>query len=167
LVPFATRKVVARDLPLSAPSATLEVLLLAVRDRAYALPVAVVGECMRPLPLAPWTGAPDYVLGIATIRGEPVPVLDPARLAGGASDDPPRRFVTVRAGSRWLALAVADVVGVRQLPASGFAPLPGFLAGVGAGALAGLGTREDGLVGLLDALKLLPAELVMPEVASP
>jgi purine-binding chemotaxis protein CheW len=140
------------------PTEALEVLVLVVRDRAYALPLAGVAEVMRPQPLRELAGAPPYVLGVATIRGQAVPVVDPGRLV---DDRPgtPRRLVAVRHGARLVALAVEDVVGVRLLPPAELAALPGFLAGAAQGALAGLASREGEVLALLDAGRLLPAGL--------
>ncbi|MDB5097426.1 MAG: CheW-like protein [Cyanobacteria bacterium RYN_339] len=136
----------------------LDILVLIVRERTYALPLAGVVEVMRPLPLRALEGAPAYVLGIATIRGQAVPVVDPGQLVAGTPGTP-RRFVTVRSGQRLVALAVEAVVGVRQLPRQALADLPGFLANAAAGALAGLGAPDGEVLALLDAGKLLPTGL--------
>ena len=41
-----------------------------------ALPLGAVIETLRPLPLRPLAGAPAGVLGVAVVRGSPVPVID-------------------------------------------------------------------------------------------
>ncbi|HZE91839.1 MAG TPA: chemotaxis protein CheW, partial [Rhizobacter sp.] len=65
-----------------------------VQGRLCALPLSHVVETMRPLPTETIAGAPDFVCGLAVIRGAPVPVVDLARLLG-ATDTQARRFVTV------------------------------------------------------------------------
>lgn len=41
---------------------------------------------MRPLPVAAVAGAPDFVAGVAIIRGDAVPVVDAARLLTGEGE---------------------------------------------------------------------------------
>src|SRR5258708_4244878 len=79
-------------------------LIFNVGARMCALPVGHVAEIMRPLPVEPVFGAPEFVLGLAVIRGEPVPVCDAGKLLGveGAQ---PGRFVAVFAGGRRVALS--------------------------------------------------------------
>ena len=61
--------------PRRAPEAGAS-LVCRVATRICALPVGVVIETLRPLPLEPIAGAPAFVTGPAIIRGEPVPVVE-------------------------------------------------------------------------------------------
>ncbi|MDB4993484.1 MAG: chemotaxis protein CheW [Myxococcaceae bacterium] len=124
-----------------------------------ALPLALVSETMRPLPLEPMTGMPHFVLGISVIRGEPVPVVDSATLLG-AADATPRaagRWVVLRVGGRRIALAVEAVEGIRSLIPDLRAPLPSLLRDAGAEVIAQIGVLDAGLLVLLEATKLLSA----------
>ncbi len=84
--------------PQTAPSDL--VLLCRVRSWFCALPVVHVEETMRPLPIGPLAGAPDFVAGLSIIRGRPTPVVDTGALLGARDAATPRRLVVLRLGER-------------------------------------------------------------------
>jgi purine-binding chemotaxis protein CheW len=128
-----------------------------VGARLCALPLAQVVETMRPLATSPVAGAPGFVSGVAIIRGAPVPVIDAgALLGGGAGRADAGRLVTVRVGSRHVALAVDAVLGVRELPDASLAELPSLLSDARAGGVESLGALDDGLLLFLDGARLVP-----------
>jgi purine-binding chemotaxis protein CheW len=134
------------------------VLVVRAGERLCALPVSAVGETMRPLPVAPIAGAPPYVLGVAIVRGEPVPVVDLAALVGGgATAGAATRFVSVRSGGRVAALAVAEVLGVTSLGPEGARNAP-LLADACGGTLVALRARDEDLLLVLGAGRLVPPE---------
>jgi purine-binding chemotaxis protein CheW len=90
-------------------------LLVRAGSRVCALPLASVIETMRPLPVETVRGAPPLVLGLAIVRGTPVPVVDLAALIGVEERGVATRFVSLRAGARTVVLAVDSVMGVREL----------------------------------------------------
>jgi len=112
-------------------------------------------ETMRPQPIEVIAGAPRFVLGLAVIRGEPVPVVDVARLLGvdGAQ---PRRFVTVRGARRPIALAVDAVLGVRALAADQLSELPPLAGAVAAEIVAAIGMLDAELLVVLHAARVVP-----------
>jgi purine-binding chemotaxis protein CheW len=142
------------------------VLLVRAGTRLCALPIACVVETMRPLAVSSMAGAPPWVQGVAIVRGEPVPVVDLGAFVGGAgAAERPTRWVTVRAGPRLAALGVAAVLGVAELAGDGrTVPL---VKDASAGAVASLRARDDELLAVLDAARVLPdaarAELAVPE----
>jgi purine-binding chemotaxis protein CheW len=71
--------------------------------------------------------APEYLLGLALVRGEMVPVLDAGVLLTGQPSEA-TRFVVLRVGERSVALAVAEVVGTRALESTLLDGLPPLLA---------------------------------------
>jgi purine-binding chemotaxis protein CheW len=141
------------------PTAKSTLVVLA-RGNRCALPLEHVVETMRPLPIERVTGAAPYLLGMSIIRGQPVPVVDlgallsPGRTAAAA----PSRFVTVRAGSRRVALAVEEVIGVRSLGSGTLHELPPLLSASTSNGVAELGVLDRELVVVLDASRLLPDE---------
>jgi purine-binding chemotaxis protein CheW len=115
-------------------------------------------EVMRPLPIEPLAGLPAYVLGASLIRGRPTPVLDLARLLGEAADAPITRFLTVRDGDRPVALALPQVLGLREMAPAAWQQMPSLLEGLEAPVEA-LGAMPEGLATLLRASRLCPPEI--------
>jgi purine-binding chemotaxis protein CheW len=134
------------------------VLLVRAGARVCALPVAAVVETMRPLPIAPLSGVPAYVTGVSRVRGEPVPVVHLGVFLGDPVPTAPERLVTVRAGGRTAALAVDGVLGIAALDRAAATRLP-LVADACAGALESLRARDEELVLVLRAARLVPEDV--------
>ncbi|HEX2730220.1 MAG TPA: chemotaxis protein CheW [Polyangiaceae bacterium] len=131
------------------------VLLVQAATRLCALPLASVVEIMRPLPLRAFAGAPEFVSGMAVVRGASVPVVDLCCLLGSERAE----------GQRWIALEYqgasavlwADrVLGVRALDTSRLTRAPRLL-GEANSRVQLLGNLDGELLVLLDTGRLLPA----------
>lgn len=109
---------------------------------------------MRPLPLEHVEGAPHFVLGLAVIRGEPLPVVDVAALLSGQRSPKVSRFVAVRVGDRQVALAVAEVLGTRTIERQLLGEIPPLLSHAAPGVEA-LGTLDGALLATLDSTRVL------------
>lgn len=133
-------------------------LIMAVGARRCALPVAHVIETMRPLPIEPVASAPAFVLGVAVVRGGPVPVVDLAALQGEDGGEV-ARFVTVHAGGRTVALAVSGIVGVRTLDGVALHDPPPLLADANP-AIEALGTLDGALLAVLRTGRVIPEEAI-------
>lgn len=118
---------------------------------------------MRPLPTEAVQGAVKAALGIAIIRGEPIPVVDLGALFGERAGEP-TRFVTVRAGGV-IALAVEAVIGIRRLPRETLQALPPLLADAATGAIAAIAARDQELVLLLHSTHLVPDDVAAGALA--
>lgn len=150
---------------MTAPS-TGPMLLCGVAGRFCAVPIEHVVETMRPLPIEAVAGAPDFVLGVAIVRGAALPVVDAARLVGSntASATPSGRFVTLRVDARHVVLAVESVAGVRRLPATSIAELPPLLRDATVDLVETLGALDARLLVVLRAMHLVTESLPsMPE----
>jgi purine-binding chemotaxis protein CheW len=134
-------------------------LIVAVHDRLGGLPLAAVIEVMRPLPVEPVVGAPDFVLGLSVIRGEPIPVVDLAHLLGGRAGSP-SRFVVVRVAARRVALAVDAVVGIRDISDAQIRQLPPLLQAGESHGVAAVGALDSDLFMVLTAAHLVPGSLL-------
>jgi purine-binding chemotaxis protein CheW len=140
------------------------VLLVSTGGRAEerwlaALPLAVVVETMRPLPVRAVPGAPSFVRGLSLVRGAPVPVVDLAAFLGSPSTARAgaARFVTLRAGDRRrIAIDVAEVVGVRRLDAASFEVTPPLVTRALPDQVERLGTLDGEALAVLGSARLLP-----------
>ena len=137
--------------------ATAVFLVCTLPSRSCAVPLDIVVETMRPLPLIPFSGAPGFVLGLSVIRGTAIPVIDAGMLAGDRAVSA-GRFVTVRARGRTAALAVDGVVGLRTMTRASLDAFPSLLSNEESGAVRAVSARDPGIVVILDGVRLLPEE---------
>src|SRR5262249_37016070 len=134
---------------------TRPVLLLRVGAQMCALPLEHVLETLRPLPVDAVLEAPHYVRGMAIVRGVTLPVVDLRRLLG-IERSTAGRWVTLKAGSRQIALEVDAVIDVRRLPTSTLRPLPPLLARAKPEIADTLAVLDAQLVLVLEVTRLLP-----------
>lgn len=132
-------------------------LLCLAGQTLCALPLEAVVETMRPLPIRPLPGAPDYVSGLAIVRGTPLPVVEMQRLFG-SEPGPVERFVVVRVGTRSAALAFSSVAGVRRLSPEVLSRLPP-LVDRSSPAITSLGMQDGELMLMLDAGHVVPDDV--------
>jgi purine-binding chemotaxis protein CheW len=134
-------------------------LLCRSGSQLFALSFADVIETMRALPVKAIAGAPAFVRGLSIIRGRPVPVIDIGRLLDTDAAEC-RRFVTLRAGSRTVAVATDEVVGVRAAAsAAALDRLPPLLGGA-LDSIVAVGSLDADLLLCLQTARLVPPEVV-------
>lgn len=133
-------------------------MICRVGGAVCALPIESTVETFRPLATEPVSGAPPFVLGLAIVRGQPMPVVDLARLISGTPGRP-TRFVVVKTGTRQAALAVDAVLGVREIGASQAQGLPPLIEDANAPAIAAVGALDRELFLVLQAARLVPEGL--------
>jgi len=114
-----------------------------------------VSEIFRPLPIEPVADAPRAVLGLAIIRGVPLPVVDLGLLIADCACRP-ERMVALDTGSRRLALVADEVIGIRVFDASAFEALPPLLQDAANERVAAIGTHDAELLLVLRTARLLP-----------
>jgi purine-binding chemotaxis protein CheW len=133
-------------------------LLLVFRAGTHlcGLDLAHVVETMRPLPVRAVLGAPAFVCGVSVVRGAPVPVLSIASMIGGKEGSLARRFVTVREQERVVALAVDEVLGVREMPQDSFRELSPLVGEVESGPVVALGALHGEPLLVLTAIRVVP-----------
>ena len=138
-------------------------LLCCIGSRIGALALRDVRETMRPLPVEALAGAPPFVLGLATIRGFPTPVVDVSRLLGPTeSSFAPTlapslaRFVSLELGERTAALAVDAVLGVRSVPSGVLSNIPPLLQEACASVVSVVGSLDARLLLVLETARLVP-----------
>jgi purine-binding chemotaxis protein CheW len=133
-------------------------LLARIATQLCALPLELVEEIMRPLPVRTVAGVPDFVAGVTIVRGHAVPVVDGARLLGLSSGDA-ARLLTLKAASRRVALAVDEVIGVRAIARDARRELPPLLGRVRADVVSSIGTLDGELMLVLGAVRVVPEAL--------
>jgi purine-binding chemotaxis protein CheW len=139
--------------------AEIIVLLVQVGSRRCALPIADVRENMRPLHTDPVPGMPPFLLGIAIIRGSPVPVVDLGVLLGLKDEVPIERFVLLASGERKIVLAVESVLGIRQLESADLKELPPLLKDHEQEMIAAIAVKDEQLLVVLRSARMIPDEV--------
>lgn len=95
-----------------------EGLLISLLDKRMIIPVKDVKEVLNyPSSVTPVPGTKNWVLGIANIRGNLLPLVDLQRFLGGGSIHLRRRsrIVVINHHDRQVGVLVGDIYGVRQL----------------------------------------------------
>ena len=143
----------------SAENASVKsVLVMRVGEVLCAVGLEYVLEIMRPLALQPVQKAPDYVLGLALVRGQGLPVVDLGRLLGLDFRGEHGRWVALRCGDRRVALAVESVPGIRRFESGMLQGLPPLLSRGGPQSVRELGALDERLLLVLEQSRLLPEE---------
>jgi purine-binding chemotaxis protein CheW len=133
-------------------------LLCRVGDLLCALPLEHVEEAMRQMPVETIAGVPSFVRGLAVVRGVPIAVVDAGSLLTGVASHA-TRFVTVKTGSRRIALAVDAVVGVVEIPPGSLEALPLLFQDVRPDVISAVATLDADLLLVLQVTRLIPEEL--------
>jgi chemotaxis signal transduction protein len=143
-------------------------LIFTLGETDYAIPAGQVLEIGRPLNTTPVPNVPDWILGLANVRGDIVPVVDLRGFLGlePGGGAPQNRMVVVRADQEELttSLLVDRVKGIRTVPSSSMrTPMVRAEGRVGA-YLRGVAEQEGRLVVFLDLDRLLlSSEMRQPE----
>lgn len=136
----------------------LELLTFHLGEEVYAIPVTGVREVMRIRSLTLVPNAPAYILGVTSLRGTVLPVLDLCVRLGLPSGvrNEKSRVVVVGTNEEDVGLVVDRVVGVLRIMPDAIKPVPENIE-QGAAFLRGIVRNEDKLYILLDLEKAVEA----------
>lgn len=140
-----------------------EFLTFRLGEEEFGVPIDQVREVLRAPPITEVPRAPAHVLGVVTVRGEIVAVIDARRRLGlGGADAAAGRIVIVDAGDGPLGLVVDTVANVVRLPRSSIEPCPQGISAAATDCVTGIGRWRDRLFMIVDVGALLrrgrPAE---------
>lgn len=133
-----------------------KILLCQAGSISCGLRLESVSETMRPLPIEPIHGMPEFVSGLSVVRGAPVPVVDLAVLLGARGQAQKGRFVVVGLDARRVALSVADVIGIRTLDAHSLAALPSLLGDARTDFVSAISSLDAQLLLVLESARIVP-----------
>lgn len=147
------------DLPKPANVRGESHVVFVIGESSFAVPMANVSEVGRPPSWAPLPNVPDWLVGVANVRGDVVPVID-LRSFFGRDEAPtgrePRMLVVKSRNHESLSAVMVDRVrGMRTIDPSAERPFQGELSGPEAPFVLGLAETEEGLVARLDIEQLL------------
>jgi purine-binding chemotaxis protein CheW len=153
----------------AAREATREVLVFVLGAEEYGVDILKVQEIRGYDKVTPIPSSPDYLKGVMNLRGVIVPILD-MRVKFRLADVRYDQFTVVvilRIGGRVIGLVVDGVSDVIALTASQVREAPHLGGMVDSSFIAGVGTKDDRMVMLIDIEKLLSSgELKLLEDAA-
>lgn len=131
-------------------------------DQTYVFHIERIQEIVIPTGTARVPEVPDYVEGVANLRGTIIPIINLRRLFGLESKpaDAETRTVVVNVGSRTLGCTVDSVTRVMRIAAEQIQAAPDTVAPAGRSFIEGFARVGDDLLIVLDVDDLLdPANL--------
>jgi purine-binding chemotaxis protein CheW len=135
-----------------------ELLTFLLGAEEYAVAIDRVREVVRSPPITEVPRAPGHILGVVTVRGEVVAVIDPRRRLGLPPAHPAEgegKVIIVDAGEGPCGLHVDRVASVVRLLPGAIEPCPQGIAGQRAEFLTGIGRESDRLFTVIDLPALL------------
>jgi purine-binding chemotaxis protein CheW len=127
-------------------------LVFRLGSERFALPLAAVDEVIEIPPVQPLPDSSNLILGVATLRGELVSIIDPRALLH-AGDGDYGMILLFTTGNRRVGMAIDDVFDPILVEAGDVRAAPGMDASDGL--LQGVVRRDAHLIGILDGDALL------------
>jgi purine-binding chemotaxis protein CheW len=133
-----------------------EYLAFVLARDTYAIQISFIAEILKPPPVTTVPRAPREVIGVMSVRGRLVTVIDLRRRFRLAEQPPDRktRILLVEAGDEHVGLLVDEVLQVYRLAESEIEPAQ-VLGGDQPAHIAGIGRPEGALLILLDLKPIL------------
>jgi purine-binding chemotaxis protein CheW len=146
--------------PAEGLQAQIELLAFVVGDEEYAFGVGEIREIIRYQPVTPIPRCPDYILGLISLRGEIVPVIDMKRRLslGEASVEGEPMIVIVSRGEESVGFLVENISGIIRVPEDALEETPDIVPPDKAEFLRGVVQSGERLVTLLNTGRLLDVE---------
>nr|MBI3611956.1 purine-binding chemotaxis protein CheW [Nitrospirota bacterium] len=128
----------------------LSLVVFAIEGQRYALHLHTVERVFLMAEVAPLPKAPAIALGVISLHGTIIPVLDIHRRFGFPPRDygPAVHLLVARTSRRTLALPVDEVLGVREVAVEAAVSTDAVLPGIGH--VAGIVALADGLLFIQD-----------------
>lgn len=136
-------------------------LSFALGKERYAINIEFVKEIIKPRQITSIPRVPEFLLGIISLRGLIVPVIDLRRRLhlGEIVADDNTRILVCEDGDRIAGLLVDSITQVVQLGEDEIEPPPAVLSGLDRELVAGVGRIQGQMVILLDLPQVLDMEL--------
>lgn len=137
-------------------------LTFSLGSEDYALDIRQISEIIKPREVTEIPRAPDFVLGVISLRGIIVPIFDLGlrlRLKPSAPG-PAARIIVCHAEGRSAGLLVDRISQVVRLAESSLEPPPAVLSGLDRDLVGGVGRHLERMLILLHLPSVLNAELV-------
>ena len=133
----------------------IQLVVFIIEGQPYALHLPCVERVLPMVAMARLPNAPDVALGVINLHGRVIPVVDLRRRFGLPPHDygVSAHLLVVRTARRTLAIAVEEVIGVREIATEAVIPPDAVLPGIGH--VAGIAALPDGILLIHDLDSLL------------
>jgi len=133
-------------------------------DEEYALDITQINEIIKVREFTDIPRAPEFVMGIISLRGVVVPVFDLRRRLnlGGSELMPSSRIVVCSLNDTTVGLLVDSINQVINLVDEDVEPPPGVLSGLDREMVAGIGRYQKRMIILLNLPRVLDLEGISP-----
>ena len=140
-------------------SGKMELLAFMLGDEEYALKMEEAREIIRWRKPTTVPRAPEYIIGIISLRGVILPVFDVKRRLGLGELTPSRytRIIVVSEGGSLSGMVVDRITGVTAVPERGIESAPAVIGGNEAEYIEGVGRAAERLLILIRASRALSA----------
>jgi len=131
---------------------TAQSILFKMGNEYYGLPISLVREIIKPLPVTRFPKSPLYVEGVIDLRGRILPIINLPKMFGleATPETDDTRFVDLQLEGLNIGIIVEAVSEVLNIPQKLIEPAPPIIAGVDGKYLQGIARMNDKLIMLLD-----------------
>lgn len=137
-----------------------EWLTFTLGNEEYALDIEGIAEIIKPLGITEIPRAPEYILGIISLRGVVIPVFDlKKRLRLGATEEKPSaRIIVCQQGDLIAGMLVESITQVFRIAERNIEPPPNMLPDLDEDLVEGVGRHQGRLLILINLAGILNSE---------
>lgn len=146
--------------PSESRSEALQLVTFCLDKEEFAFPITQLQEIQRMLSITPLPKVPNFVLGIANLRGTVIPVID-LRIKIGIDAKPftkEARIMVINSEGKMVGVVVDSVKGVIRIDPLQLEPPPPLISNLQSDSIKAVVNFENRLILLLDLNRILQAE---------
>lgn len=130
----------------------LEFLCFRVADEIYGINIMDIKEIIKPREVTEVPRSPAFVLGVLSLRGIIIPIIDMRRRLGLSSEEPSgkERVVVIKSNNSFSGLLVDEVIQVVQVQLGALEAAPTVLDGIDRDFISGIGRSGGRLIIILN-----------------
>lgn len=133
-------------------------ILFRLGAEVFGVHINQVVEILKAPAPNPLPEVPEYILGVITLRGDVVPVVDMRKRLSVAPAPAKERAVVIRCGREKIGLLVDEVLEIKGFTEKDTSPMPELFRGVSAEYFRAIARTEGGVAFLLDMERILSAD---------
>jgi len=144
----------------AAEEESLELMGFKLADEEYAIDIMQIKEITIPGALTPIPRAPEYILGILSLRGSILPVFDAKKKIGLPSGERTdrTRIIVVKHHGEEVGILVDDITSAARISVPAIEPPPPVLKGVEAEYISGVGRMDDRMMIIMNIEEICRVE---------